>query len=474
MLDYVSYCARVFRLNGNSIGVNAFRNVKSTAIVTCIDDQDIEYLGKKGEGSFAEVMACQNLIDGQLYACKTLKRHFVSVDQALGLTEVRALRRLRPHVNIVQLHDIIFDKKSGRLALIFELMDLNMYELLKARKKPLPEFRVKSYIYQLIRSLDHIHRHGIFHRDVKPENLLIRDNLLKLADFGSCRGINTKRPYTEYISTRWYRPPECLLTSGHYTYKMDMWAAGCVFFEALTNLPLFPGSSELDQLSKIHNVLGTPKSSIAAKLRRHIIFLYLLDQLSKIHNVLGTPKSSIAAKLRRHIIFLYLLDQLSKIHNVLGTPKSSIAAKLRRHKRLTGVDFNFQPYTGIGIAILAPGASPEALELLISLVSYDEDERPSARQALKNPYFLDLRLAEKYQHSGRHSSRNTGKRTSSASKQSSPLSPRSGPVSRVDDASNPTREKERNTVLNIYYCYQLWKSTATDYAKKSGAAEAWE
>ncbi|GIY09352.1 hypothetical protein CEXT_289901 [Caerostris extrusa] len=180
-----------------------------------------------------------------------------------------------------------------------------------------------------------------------------------------------------------YRPPECLLTSGHYTYKMDMWAAGCVFFEALTNLPLFPGSSEL--------------------------------------------------------------DQLSKIHNVLGTPKSSIAAKLRRHKRLTGVDFNFQPYTGIGIAILAPGASPEALELLISLVSYDEDERPSARQALKNPYFLDLRLAEKYQHSGRHSSRNTGKRTSSASKQSSPLSPRSGPVSGVDDASNPaTRERKKH------------------------------
>ncbi|GBN30518.1 MAPK/MAK/MRK overlapping kinase [Araneus ventricosus] len=64
-------------------------------------------LGKKGEGSFAEVMACQNLTDGQLYACKTLKRHFVSVEQALGLTEVRALRRLRPHVNVVQLHDII-------------------------------------------------------------------------------------------------------------------------------------------------------------------------------------------------------------------------------------------------------------------------------------------------------------------------------------------------------------------------------
>ena len=57
---------------------------------------------------------------------------------------------------------------------------------------------------------------------------------MKLADFGSCRGVYSKPPYTEYISTRWYRPPECLLTDGYYTYKMDVWSVGCVFFEMLT------------------------------------------------------------------------------------------------------------------------------------------------------------------------------------------------------------------------------------------------
>lgn len=49
---------------------------------------------------------------------------------------------------------------------------------------------------------------------------------------------------TEYISTRWYRAPECLLTDGYYNYKMDMWGVGCVFFEVISLFPLFPGQNE--------------------------------------------------------------------------------------------------------------------------------------------------------------------------------------------------------------------------------------
>ena len=63
---------------------------------------------------------------------------------------------------------------------------------------------IKSYIWQLMKSLDHMHKKGIFHRDIKPENILIESSTdvgrgLKLADFGSCRGIYSKQPYTEYI-----------------------------------------------------------------------------------------------------------------------------------------------------------------------------------------------------------------------------------------------------------------------------------
>lgn len=104
-----------------------------------------------------------------------------------------------------------------------------------------------------------MHRKGIFHRDIKPENILIKGNLVKVADLGSCKGRHSPAPYTDYISTRWYRAPECLMTDGYYNEKMDIWGFGCVLFELITKKPLFPGKDELDQIHKIHNIIGTPK-----------------------------------------------------------------------------------------------------------------------------------------------------------------------------------------------------------------------
>uniref|UniRef100_A0A3B3U7Q0 MOK protein kinase n=1 Tax=Poecilia latipinna TaxID=48699 RepID=A0A3B3U7Q0_9TELE len=223
---------------------------------------------KIGEGTFSEVLKTQNLKDGKFYACKTMKQTINSLEKANNLREVQAMKRLSPHANIIQLHELIYDKGTGTVSLICELMEMNIYELIQGRRTPLPDQTVKSYMYQLCRSLEHMHRCGIFHRDVKPENILIKQNVLKLGDFGSCRSVYSKPPHTEYISTRWYRAPECLLTDGYYTQKMDVWSAGCVFFEILSLSPLFPGANELDQVAKIHNVLGTPDQSLLQKFKQ--------------------------------------------------------------------------------------------------------------------------------------------------------------------------------------------------------------
>ncbi|CAJ1356616.1 unnamed protein product [Effrenium voratum] len=187
-------------------------------------------------------------------------------------------------------------------------------------------------MFEILKGLDHMHRNGIFHRDVKPENLLLLDDEIKLADLGSCRGIYSRQPFTEYISTRWYRAPECLLTDGYYGFKMDLFAAGCVWFEIVALFPLFPGQNEMDQIQKIHNVLGTPSPEL-------------------------------------------------------------LASKFKRNA--SHMDFNFPEKKGTGIERLIPHAEPECVELMQKLLKYDPDDRILARQALRDPYFRELHEMKK-------------------------------------------------------------------------------
>ena len=172
-----------------------------------------------------------------------------------------------------------------------------------------------------------MHGKGVFHRDIKPENILVdtTGRRLKLADFGSCRGINGVPPFTEYISTRWYRPPECLLTCGVYGPEMDIWGAGCILFELTTLYPLFPGTDEADQINRIHRVLGTPKKDVIAKLQQH-----------------------------------------ASAH----------------------VNFRFPTHRGIGLNKLLPDAESNCLDLLTKTLKYDKSNRITSKKIMKHSYFV--------------------------------------------------------------------------------------
>lgn len=209
-------------------------------------------------------------------------------------------------------------------------MEQNAYEWLKGRKNPYPEERVKVLIYQLVKALFALHKAGYFHRDIKPENLLISGEVLKLADFGSCKGIYSKQPFTDYICTRWYRAPECLLTDGYYNYKADIWSLGCVFGEMLTLKPLFTGQNELEQAKRINSVLGSPSAGLIAHF---------------------SSKGNSEA---------------------LALPSVS----------------------GTGLGSLLGNISPEASDLLSKLLVYNPDDRLSARQVVKHPYFASYAAAE--------------------------------------------------------------------------------
>lgn len=75
---------------------------------------------------------------------------------------------MSPHSHIIQLIEVLYDEPTGRLALVFEIMEMNLYEAIKGRQNYLPETKVKNYMYQLLKAIEHMHRNGIFHRDIKP------------------------------------------------------------------------------------------------------------------------------------------------------------------------------------------------------------------------------------------------------------------------------------------------------------------
>eukprot|EP00747_Dinoflagellata_sp_TGD_P167651 gnl/TRDRNA2_/TRDRNA2_192400_c0_seq1.p1 gnl/TRDRNA2_/TRDRNA2_192400_c0~~gnl/TRDRNA2_/TRDRNA2_192400_c0_seq1.p1 ORF type:complete len:467 (+),score=89.34 gnl/TRDRNA2_/TRDRNA2_192400_c0_seq1:101-1501(+) len=211
-----------------------------------------------GDGTYGSVLRAQNKQSGEWVAIKKMKQKYYSWEECMKLREINALRKLI-HPNIIKLKEVI--RENDELHLVFEFMDANLYEFMKARNKMIPENKVRNIMFQTMQAVQHVHKHGYFHRDMKPENLLISQDTVKLADFGLAREIRARPPFTDYVSTRWYRAPEVLLRSSIYNSPLDIWACGGIMAELYTLRPLFPGSSESDQLYKICSVLGTPSQT---------------------------------------------------------------------------------------------------------------------------------------------------------------------------------------------------------------------
>ena len=229
--------------------------------------EDYEMLTRLGGGSFADVYKAREKSTGDIVAIKVLKKKYKKLEECNDLRECKSLQILnkisiyeKGFENIINLKKIIFTKKTGVLNLIFEYMEKDLLELMKSLEpKHLPEERIKDIVYQTLQGLAFMHKYGFFHRDIKPENILLLDDKVKIADFGLAREIRTLPPYTEYVSTRYYRAPECILKSTNYNSPIDIWALGCVMAEMyLHPQPLFYGANEKEVLYRICSILGSP------------------------------------------------------------------------------------------------------------------------------------------------------------------------------------------------------------------------
>ena len=230
-----------------------------------------EIIRRLGGGSFADVFLGKELTTSDLVAIKVLKKKYRKLDQCYELREVQSLQKLckeslssqKGYDNIIKLKEIIFEKKNGKLSLVFEYMETDLYELMKKRSpNRLTEDEIKDITYQMLLGLFHMHKYGFFHRDMKPENLLLTGKKVKIADFGLAREIRSIPPFTEYVSTRYYRAPECILRSQNYNSPVDIWAVGCIMAEMYMHpMPLFYGASEKEVFIKICTTLGSPNKS---------------------------------------------------------------------------------------------------------------------------------------------------------------------------------------------------------------------
>ncbi|KAI9855223.1 MAG: negative regulator of the PHO system [Vezdaea acicularis] len=215
-----------------------------------------QQLEKLGEGTYATVFKGRNRQTGEFVALKEIHLDSEEGTPSTAIREISLMKELK-HENIVSLHDVIHTE--NKLMLVFEFMDKDLKKYMDS-KGQLDYLTIKSFMQQLLMGIAFCHENRVLHRDLKPQNLLINNKgQLKLADFGLARAfgipVNT---FSNEVVTLWYRAPDVLLGSRTYNTSIDIWSAGCIMAEMYTGRPLFPGTTNEDQLQKIFRLMGTP------------------------------------------------------------------------------------------------------------------------------------------------------------------------------------------------------------------------
>ncbi|XP_076796715.1 dual specificity tyrosine-phosphorylation-regulated kinase 4 isoform X1 [Arvicanthis niloticus] len=233
-----------------------------------------EVLEMIGKGSFGQVAKCLDHKNNELVALKIIRNKKRFHHQALvELKILEALRRKdkdNTH-NVVHMKDFFYFR--NHLCITFELLGINLYELMKNNSfQGFSLSIVRRFTLSVLKCLQMLYVEKIIHCDLKPENIVLYQRgqvTVKVIDFGSSC-YEHQKVYT-YIQSRFYRSPEVIL--GHpYNMAIDMWSLGCIMAELYTGYPLFPGENEVEQLACIMEVLGLPPAHLVQTASRKQIF----------------------------------------------------------------------------------------------------------------------------------------------------------------------------------------------------------
>ncbi|KAA8495680.1 Mitogen-activated protein kinase-like NTF4 [Porphyridium purpureum] len=292
-----------------------------------------------GSGSYGVVCSGVDTVTNEPVAIKRMHESMSNYRLASrNLREIKFLRLLSQHENIINMKDLILAPSRENFSEIFLVLDLmpsDLSVLLRSKTK-LQSNHTKYLMFQIARAIAFLHGSGVMHRDLKPSNILVNSKChLFLCDFGMSRAVlgphvdSETNLWTDYVSTRWYRAPELVLNPLRpYTSAIDMWAVGCIFFEILSRgQPLFPSISQWHHLQLILALQG-----FAA---------------------------------------FQSLDHIMPPH---------FKREMAQHANQTPVS----------LSELLPHADPQALDLTSRMLHVDPLQRISARDALMHPYLIEF------------------------------------------------------------------------------------
>ncbi|CAL5097888.1 unnamed protein product [Urochloa decumbens] len=227
-----------------------------------------EKLAKIGQGTYSIVYKARDLESGKIVALKKVRFFNMDPESVRFMArEIHILRRL-DHPNVIKLEGIVTSRVSQSLYLVFEYMEHDLAGLVATPGLKLTEPQIKCFVQQLLHGLNHCHKNGVLHRDIKGSNLLIDGNgTLKIGDFGLAISYdpNNPQPLTSRVVTLWYRPPELLLGATEYGVAVDMWSTGCIVAELFASKPIMPGRTEVEQIHRIFKLCGSPSEGYCKK-----------------------------------------------------------------------------------------------------------------------------------------------------------------------------------------------------------------
>uniref|UniRef100_A0A1B6C3J0 non-specific serine/threonine protein kinase n=1 Tax=Clastoptera arizonana TaxID=38151 RepID=A0A1B6C3J0_9HEMI len=235
----------------------------------------LEFLGR---GTFGQVVKCWKKGTNEIVAIKILKNHPSYARQ--GQIEVSILSRLSQEnadeFNFVRAYECFQHK--NHTCLVFEMLEQNLYDFLKQNKfSPLPLKYIRPILQQVLTALLKLKQLGLIHADLKPENIMLVDPVrqpyrVKVIDFGSASHVS-KAVCNTYLQSRYYRAPEIILGLP-FCEAIDMWSLGCVVAELFLGWPLYPGSSEYDQIRYISQTQGLPTEHMLNNASKTTKFFY--------------------------------------------------------------------------------------------------------------------------------------------------------------------------------------------------------